>query len=251
MKAVILAAGMGKRLGPMTEESPKCLIEIDGKTLLEASLDALKESGVKEVIIVIGHHGDLIKQRLGSEYNGIKLIYIENKRYSETGSMYSFSQTKDLINDGILVLESDLIYDEKAIKTLLNSEFKDAILVAGLLDSGDDVYVVANERGELTNLGKNISEEDKKHAVGALVGISKFSKEFLSKLFEKAEQDYKNSELNCHYEECVFETSRLGYPVYALLCKGLNWIEIDNENDLKRAKEEVYPRIKGGNDEES
>lgn len=247
MKAVILAAGMGIRLKPMTGKLPKCLIEINGKTLLEQSLDSLKENKIKEVIIVIGFYGNLIKQRFGENYKGINLRYIENKNYSRTGSMYSLSQIKDMIDDDILLLESDLFYDQRAIKILLDSKFRNAILVAKLLNSEDDVYVVINKNNEITNLGKNIPEKDKKQAIGALVGISKFSKEFLSNLFKKAEQDYKNNKLGYPYEECVFEiskTDKLENTIYAELCKDLNWIEIDNKEDLKRAKEEIYPKLK-------
>ncbi len=244
MKAVILAAGIGKRLRPITEKLPKCLIEIGKKTLLEHSLGALKEHGINDVIMVVGFYKDSIKQKFGNTYNGINITYVNNKEHSSTGSMYSFSKTKNLINSNVLLLESDLLYDKKAIKILLDSKFKDAILVANPINSGDDVYICTNEKKEITNLGKNIPEEDKKHAIGALVGISKYSKEFLLKLFKKAEQDYSNNELNYHYEESVFATSRLGNPIYAVLCKDLKWIEIDNENDLKRAKEEIYPKLK-------
>ncbi|MCH8003682.1 MAG: phosphocholine cytidylyltransferase family protein [Nanoarchaeota archaeon] len=247
MKAVILAAGMGIRLRPMTEHYPKGLIEIDGRTLLECSLDALKEIGINDVIIVTGFYSSSIKKKFDGEYNGTKLKYIENDMYSTTGSMYSFSKAKKLINEDILLLESDLLYDKNALKTLLNSEFRDVILVAELLNSGDDVYICTNERNEITNLGKKIPEEDKKQVLGALVGISKYSKRFLPKLFKKAEQEFANNELNYHYEETVFATSKLGNPIYAELCKGLNWIEIDNENDLKRAKEDIYFKIKGSN----
>lgn len=241
MKAVILAAGQGIRLRPLTNNLPKGLIEIENKALLQYSLDNLKKYGINKAIIVIGYLGDLIKEKLGNRYNGIDLTYIENKEYTKTGSMYSFSKTKKIIEDDIILLESDLLYDEKAIKTALNSRFKDIILVAELLNLGDDVYVCANEENKITNLGKNISEQDKKQAIGVLVGISKYSKEFLSKLFEKAEEDYKNNELNYHYEECVFETNKLGYPVYAELCKNLSWVEIDTEKDLEYAKKEIFP----------
>ena len=100
-------------------------------------------------------------------------------------------------------------------------------MVADLLNSGDDVYVCSNQENLLTNLGKNIPEEDKQNATGALVGISKYSKEFLPTLFAKAEQDYALGKNKYHYEECVFATSQLGHSVHAELCENLNWIEIE------------------------
>ena len=244
MKAVILAAGMGTRLKPLTNKIPKALIEIDGKTLLERSLNSLDKNGINEAIIVVGFYGEAIKKRFGNKYKKINITYIENKEYKKTGSMYSFSKTKERLDEDVILLESDLLYDPSAIKIVISSNFKDLILVANILKSNEDVYICTNNKQEITNLGKNIPDEDKKQATGALVGISKFSKEFLKKLFERAEQHYKEKKLNYHYEENVFETSKLGHPVNAEIKKELNWIEIDNENDLKRAKEEVYPKIK-------
>jgi len=246
MIAIILAAGSGLRLRPLTHKIPKGLIEIDGKTLLERSLDNLSTNGIKKVIIVTGYLGNMIKEKLGSNYKDIEIIYTENKEYRETGSMYSFSQAKKLIDDNdedIILLESDLLYDKKAIKAIINSEKKDFILVAPLSNSGDEVFIVTDDKRRLTNLGKEI--ENKEEAIGELVGISKFSREFLGKLFGTAEQDYKIKENNYHYEEVVFKTNK-EYPVYAVLVDNLTWIEIDKDDDLKKAKEKIYPRIKNG-----
>lgn len=245
MKAVILAAGMGTRLRPTIQKIPKGLIEIKGKTLLEYSLSALKGNGIQEVIIVVGFLAKAIKEKFGREYKGIKIDYVLNHEYPKTGSMYSFSCAKDKIGDSnVILLESDLLYDPKAIRVLLNSVHKDCILVSELSGSGDEVYICANNNQRIMELGKNISDLNKKNAIGELVGILKLSKDFLEKLFEKAEEDYRKNKMNYEYEECVFASSKFGNPVYAVLCKNLSWTEIDNENDLRRAKEKVYPKIK-------
>ncbi len=244
MKAVILAAGMGIRLRPMTESLPKGLIEVNGKTLLERSLENLKENGIKEVIIVTGFYAGSIRDKFGHNYQGLQLKYVHSTEYESTGSMYSLSLLQGLVDDDIVVLESDLLYDKKAIQTILESPYPNVILVADLLNSGDDVYICADENNKLINLGKNISEEEKQKACGALVGITKYSKEYLPILFAQAEQDYAQNEKQYHYEECVFSTTKLGHVVHTQFCNDLNWIEIDNEDDLKRAKEEIYPKIK-------
>lgn len=243
MKAVILAAGLGKRLRPLTNALPKGLIEIGGKTLLEHSLNALVKNGIKEIVIVTGFLNKTIEQKFGREYKDSRIKYVLNKEFSKTGSMYSLSQARSLINDNIILLESDLLYDPKAIRLLLNTNRKNAILVAPLSNSGDEVYICADDKQRIVELGKYIDDAEKSNAIGELVGISKFSKEFLDKLFKMAEKDYVRGKLNYHYEECVFQTSKLDRPVYAEVCKDLAWIEIDNENDLKRAKEQIYPKV--------
>jgi len=243
MIAVILAAGMGVRLRPLSHKIPKGLIEIGGKTLLERSLDNLSSFGIKKVFIIVGYLGNMIKDKLGDSYKGVEIEYVKNKEYVNTGSMYSFSKAKNLIDRDVLLLESDLLYDKRAIKAIKESKFRDSILVAPCSGSGDEVFICTDKNERITQLGKSIP--NKKNAIGELVGISKFSKEFIKKLFETAEQDYKRGEKNYHYEEVVFRTNKENkdFPVYALMIDNLAWIEIDNENDLKRAKEEIYPTL--------
>jgi len=243
MKAVILAAGAGIRLRPVTNELPKGLIEIAGKSLLEYSLKALEENGTREVIMVIGFLAKLIKQRFGQRYEDLKIIYVLNQEYSDTGSMYSLSQARRLVDEDIVLLESDLLYEPKALRTIMDSKHKDVLLVSDFSGSGDEVYVCVDNTHRIIDLGKSISPNGKSKAIGELVGISRFSKAFLAQLFKKAEDDYAKGKLNHHYEECVLATSNLGNPVYAELCRNLAWAEIDNESDLERARTKIYPRI--------
>ena len=240
MKAVILAAGMGIRLRPLTYKIPKPLIKIDGISLIKRSLDHLNEIGIKEVIVVIGYLSNLIKRKVGNHYKNIKIHYTYNPEYENSGSMYSLSKTKDIIDDNIILLEGDLLYDKYALEILLNSPEPNEILVAPLSGSGDEVYICVNESDELSNLGKII--DNTTDAIGELVGISKLSLDFLLALYKRAEEDYNKKEYLYHYEEVIFKLSK-DYPIKCKLMNDLNWIEIDNENDLKRAINIVYPKI--------
>ncbi len=239
MKAVILAAGMGLRLGKPNKDTPKAFLAIKGKPLIKHSLDNLAIAGIKEAIIVVGYMGSFFREQLGNSYNGIKIRYIKNEDYSTTNSMYSLSQTEGVIDDDILLLESDLLYDRNAIDELIGSPWKDAVLVSHLTGSNDAVLICADENGNLKDLGKKIN---KKSAIGELVGISKLSLEFLSHLYNFAKEDYAKNEMMYHYEECIFKASRK-FPVKCLLMKGLVWTEIDTENDLGNAKEKIFPKL--------
>lgn len=243
MQAVILAAGEGKRLNCALRGIPKGLIEINGKTLLEYSFDALSDSGIDEVIVVVGFLGEAIKHRFGKNYKGLKIDYIANAEYHKTGSMYSFYMAQDKINGGIVLLESDLLYESRAVKALLDSDLNDCLLTAKISGSGDEVYICADIDRRIIALGKDIKIEYKEKALGELVGISKLSKYFLNKLFKKAEEDFCENRYNYHYEESVFLVSKLNDPIYALFLRDLAWVEIDKEADLKIAREEVYPLI--------
>lgn len=241
MKAVILAAGMGTRLRPLTDEIPKAFLEIDSIPLIKRSLDNLLEIGIKELIIVVGYMEEYFKKNIGNHYKKLTITYITNPEYLTTGSMYSLSQTEGLIDNDILLIESDLLYEKIALEALVDSTEPSEILVAPISGSGDEVYICVNKNNELINLGKNIKKKDK--VIGELVGISKLSLDFLLKLFERAKEDYVNNEKNYHYEEVIFELSKT-HPIKCRLINELSWIEIDNINDLKRAIEIVYPKIK-------
>ena len=241
IKAVILAAGMGTRLGAHAEDKPKCLLDIDGSTLLERSLTALRNGGIKEVVIILGFRGDLITELIGESYKGMDIAYVKNPDYQATGNMYSLAQAKHLLKTDTMILEADLLYREDAIPRLINARDKDVILVGRLLHHGDDVFIGANKQGHITDLGVKMANKD--DAIGALLGISKYSPEFMEKLFVQASSDFAQGNMNFHYEETVLKTSKSGQHVHALICHDIDWTEIDNAADLKRAREEVYPKI--------
>lgn len=244
MQSVILAAGKGTRLKARTDNRPKAMLNIGGKSLLEYSLESLVQNGITDVIIVVGFCHETITKRFGTRYRGLKIEYVINNNYAGSGSMYSFSLVKDIIDDEILLMESDLLYESRAIDILLNGSRPNAILVTKPSGSGDEVYICTNDNMEITELGKNIPESSKKRAVGELAGISKFQRQFLELVFRKAQEDFKKGEFNHHYEECVFRTSKCTTPVYAELAKDLAWIEIDSEEDLQKARELIYPLVK-------
>ena len=241
MKAVILAAGMGTRLGEHANGNPKCLLDVGGSTLLERSLTNLRKGGITDVVIIHGFRGDSIKALIGERYNGLDITYVENSDYQATGNMYSLAKAEHLLNTDTMIVEADLIYQGDAISRLINAKDKDVILVGRLLHHGDDIYICANDQNQIDNLGGKI--ENKDEAIGALLGISKFSPAFMEKLFDQASLDFSQGNTNFHYEETVLKTSMSGHPVYALTCHDIHWTEVDNEADLKRAREEVYPKI--------
>ncbi len=238
--AVIMAAGRGERLKPLTNTCPKALIKIGKKTLIEYSLNNLKKVGISKAIIITGHLENLIKEKLGDSYQGINISYVSNKEYSTTGSMYSLSLAEELINEDILLLESDLLYEFKALESLLDSSEPDLILTAPISGSGDEVFIIIDRLGKLIDLGKNIKDKDKSY--GELVGITKLSVSFSKEMFKIAKDDYDQGKKKHHYEDVIYKTSK-SCSVKCLREDDLSWIEIDKEDDLKRAKEVIFPKI--------
>jgi len=240
MKAVILAAGMGKRIRSSIK-TPKAFIRINGKPIIHYSLKNLKKAGIKDVTIVIGYMGSFFKQEIGPSFEGININYVLNENYNNTGSMHSLSQTEGLIDSDILLLESDLLYELKAIIELISSPHPDLILVAPISGSNDEVFICMDDFNFITNLGKDI--HNKEEAKGELVGITKLSLNFLKKLFKIAKKDYRNNKMEKDYEKVIFNLSSM-YPIKCLFIRDLIWIEIDKMKDLDKAKKIIFPKIK-------
>lgn len=242
MKAVILAAGRGVRIRPLSDELPKPLIKIGDKTLIEYYLLKLAKEGIREAVIVIGHLGNKIKEHLGNFYCGISIKYVVNNDYLSTGTMYSFYKSKDMIGDDIVLLEADLLYDEHMLNKVLNSDYKDLIVVSKLTGTGDEVLVASNDKAKITAIGKKI---ERNNIVGEYIGVTKFSKEYVKEFFTFVFDKYlKKGELNGYYEDYFIDFFKSnGNPMHYLLIDNLVWIEIDNEKDLEYAKKEIFPKI--------
>jgi len=244
MIAVILAAGLGNRLRPLTETMPKALIPIEGVSLIERSITNLFGAGVRKTIVVTGYLADSVRQILSNHPSGMEIEYVYNDEYNTTGSMASFLKTRDRIREDVLLLESDLIYTSRALHLLLTSPHPDAILISNPLNAGDDVLVRADSQGNLMALGKRLGAEHRQHAQGCLVGISRFSPPTLEKLFCLASERLRADFRQDHYEECVLMVAQSNVRIATVHCGDLPWTEIDNEADYERARTSVFPKIK-------
>ena len=127
MQAVILAAGMGKRLGDLTQNNTKCMVRVDGIMLIDRVLKQLSSLTLNKVILVIGYKGAQLKEHIGDVFNGMPIEYVENPIYDKTNNIYSLSLVKDeLRRDDTLLLESDLIFDDTLLHLLMDSAYPNA-----------------------------------------------------------------------------------------------------------------------------
>ena len=123
MQILIPAAGMGKRLGNATSDKTKCMVEINGKTLIEHCLDIVTSFPIDRIILIIGYEGEKLKKLLGKSYNGIKIVYVENPEYASTNNIYSvYLSKKYLIQDDTILIESDLIFEKEIIRKIINNK---------------------------------------------------------------------------------------------------------------------------------
>lgn len=239
MKAIILAAGVGKRLYPVTKTIPKCLLELGGKTLIERSLDALNENGIIDVVIVVGYLKEQIIDKLGNNYRDTKIRYVENTSYDKTGSMHSLLLAKDEIVDDFIHMDADLLFHPDILINLLGSDNENAILYGPLSgDSGEEVKVYV-DNGFATNIGKYVKTKDK--CIGEAVGIVKYSKKAIPALMAEMEGLF----LENHRSEHEDLTQRMCNKriMRAISTGDLPWLEIDFPEDVDIAKNEVLTEI--------
>jgi len=241
-RAVILAAGRGTRLGEQGIVKPKGFLQLGSLPIIEESLIRLQRAGIEEVTLVTGHHEEFYHQLANQSEGFVKTI--TNPVYADSGSYYSLYMLNGLINEDFLLLESDLIYEQRALDTLQNDPRKDIILLSGTTHSGDEIYVETIQQNEnillksmskiRSQLGKNIS--------GELVGISKISQPLFKHMMEIAKPLFEDT-LHFEYEAEGFVQAAKNHPIYCHCVDDLAWSEIDDLNHLQRAKEKIYPRL--------
>lgn len=239
-RALILAAGFGKRLRPITNSIPKSMVDVNGTPLLINTLNNLSELGISEAGIVVGHMADYIREHIGNEWKGIKISYYENTRYLETNNVYSLYKALDFCNDDMLMLECDLFYHKEMLEKLINGEGDCSILVSPFNPETMDGTVIRVDGDKALELilGKWQGEHfDYSHAKKT-VNMYRFTKSFTEKYMPLIRWYVENMGEQSYYEKV------LGSLMYLRECDMRivevpedMWCEIDDEDDLKRARE--------------
>lgn len=240
MQALILAAGMGNRLRPLSINTPKALIEINGKPILFNTLDILQHKGIKKTHLVLGYLGEIIKARVGNVWKGMEINYIENKDYDKTNNIYSLWMAREVLDEDTILMECDIYFEEALLDKLLSANLENKVVVDNFKAGMDGTVVEINDRGEVKRLitsdeqGKNFDYSDKFKTVN----IYLFTKEFLQKYFLPNLDLYiKTQSKNKYYELLLSVFISMHNPIlYATIIDNVKWLEIDDFSDLKKAE---------------
>lgn len=229
MKVVILAAGVGSRLGDETSDKPKAMIEIQGKPLVQYQVESVLKAGFHQqnIIVVGGYKCERIKEH----FRGTDVQFIYNPHYDTMNNIYSFLLTRQIADD-LLLINSDDFYDERLIPRLLNNEAKTAILVDRQKLLTEEAMRVKLVNGRVKYVNKKMDPAD---ADGEYIGISKLANNDLDILYRKADELIRSGETNAWYEN-VYEACANDIKIMAVDTAGYPWIEIDDLDDLKMAK---------------
>lgn len=238
MQAIILAAGMGKRLGELTKNNTKCMVEVNGVKLIDRVICQLAKLHLNRLVMVVGYEGQKLKDYIGHRYDDIlKIEFIDNPVYDKTNNIYSLALAKDkLCEDDTLLLESDLIFEDRLLDILVDNTYPNLALVAKYESWMDGTVVKINEFNEIVNfVPKEAFNWEEADQVYKTVNIYKFSKEFSRDVYVPFLDAFTRVMGNNQYYEQVLRviTHLHQSNLRALPIKpGMKWYEIDDVQDL-------------------
>jgi choline kinase len=228
MQAIILAAGLGQRIKHITTSIPKCLIEVNGRRIIDYQIEVLNNSGINDITVAVGHLKGKIIELLGN-----KVSYVENNLYKDSNSSYSLWLAKSLISSEFIYLNGDLIFNEKILKKLISDDAENAIIIdTSKVDIYDDMFKAHLRDGRVMELNKNMEPG---RVSGAAPGPVKFSKAGRDTLFEELGEVMLTGD---RHQWCYSIFSKIACKIQlkGINIAGLPWLEIDTSEDLDKAR---------------
>lgn len=243
MKAIILAAGQGSRLRPLTDNVPKCMVPLNGKPLIDTTIEMFQKNGISDIIVIGGYKYEVLKQHLSNR--NIKVLYAEN--YDKSNMVTTLFSGENELNDDVIVSYSDIIYTAENLKKLTDSDYDIATIVDknweklwkfrmdNPLDDAESLVLSAT--GNIMEIGKKTTDYTKIQA--QYIGLTKYSKKVLPKIIDF----YKNMDKSKDYDgknyANMYMTTFLqnlinaGNTVKGIIIHG-GWLEVDTLEDLNR-----------------
>ncbi len=234
MKAVILAAGIASRLRPLTDNTPKCLLKVGTKNILELTIENLLANNISEIIIVTGYLENLIKSFVKEKFPQLNVTFFYNELYASTNNIYSLWLTKDAVHgNDMLLFDSDIIFDKQIIAELINSGFKNCLALKKHDVGAEEIKVKADEEGKIIEISKEVKPSE---AAGESIGIELFEKKSLAKLFKIIDRKITvENKVNIFYEAAFQDLINNKDDIYAVDISRYYCIEIDTASDLENA----------------
>lgn len=238
MQAIILAAGLSKRLRPLTDNTPKCLLKVGGKTILEMTIDNVLKSGIRDFIMVTGYRENMIKDFISQKYPDLSIKYLTNSDFENNNNSYSLWMTKDHVNGDSILLDSDILFDFRIVSKLLASEHQNCLAVNTNHELDlEEIKVIVDSANKILHIGKEL---DPPKSFGESIGIEKFSHDFFKLLGKVLERKIvKEKNVNEFYEKSFQELYDSGNAMYAIDVSEYKSLEIDFPEDLERAGQEI------------
>lgn len=235
MQAIILAAGVGSRLRPITNEVPKCLVQVNKKSIIEYQIEAYLNAGIEEIIVLTGYLQEKLVSFLKAKYSSINIIFVNNDDYENTNNMYSLYLARNLVKDEFIMSNADVVFSNDMVKLLLQNTEDSMIAVDKDNYNEESMKIIVNE-DKVISISKQIEERD---AYGTSIDLYKFNKEATKLMFNEINYII-NEDKNLNSWTEVALDSILSKTVFKPMNIGERfWYEIDNHEDLKLAEKIV------------
>lgn len=231
MKAILLSAGQGSRLKPLTDKKPKCLVEINQKSILERQIESLQKSGVKDVVVIIGYMAEKVKEKL-KKYKKINIKFVFDKNYQIANNMHGLMLAEEEIKDGFLLMNGDVVLDTEIIADLIKCRHKNAFPIEQDKYLEEAMKVIIKD-GLVRNIRKDIKKEE---ASGCSIDVYKFSEEGAKVLFEEINYIIGEQKKLNEWTEVAIRNILHKIEIYPLYINGKKWMDIDTLDDLKIAE---------------
>ena len=234
--ALLLAAGTGSRLSPLTDMIPKCLVQINGISILGRLVDSLKSYGFKRLVVVVGHQEECIRDFLNTRAGGMEITYILNPLYKTTNNIYSLWLARNIIDEPFLLLESDIVFRKSLLKNMLRP---DRIAIAKLQPWMSGTTVTMDRHQEINAFcisGSDcVSLNAGQHKTVNIYSLSIISWKLIK---ERLEQHISNNKVDGYYETVFSDLVAEGSLHFTSVLFGINqWYEIDTLDDLHNAEQ--------------
>lgn len=227
MQAIILAAGVGSRMRPLTLEKPKCLIDVAGQNFIDRQINGFKRCGIDNITVVTGYKSGMIREYLK---NTVKYAY--NPFYETTNSIVSLWLATLNIDDDILIVNSDVIFDENLIKNMIDCK-NDINIAASKNWSEERGYKVEIINDKIVNMSMDI-QHDK--IGGEYAGLIFVKKDVMNNLKIQSEKLLEQKQFNVWFEDMVVEMIKSGNVADAIYVDTEKWYEIDSVTELEYAR---------------
>ncbi len=239
MKAVILAAGRGSRLGTKGKEQPKSMIKIGEKSIIHNQIQTCLEYGINDFVVVVGYQMDVLKSHILELLKPDQVTFVENPIYATTNTLYSLWLCRDLFTDDFIYFNADIFFGGKMLDLFNNSQTSEFILEEKKCGA-EEVKLVIDKNMDISFIGKQIEPEK---CAGEFIGIAKFARNDL-KLLENRLTECVDKNLGNNYFEYAVNLMLSETTLKAVPSQDLPCIEIDFPEDLEKAKTIIYERVK-------
>lgn len=236
MRAIILAAGVSRRLYPVTLDTAKCLLEVGGKSIIDHQISALIENGIIDITMVVGYYREKLMKHVTDNYPEVKFDFVINHHYFETNTAHSLEMCSRQMQEGSTVLmNADVLYPKSLLKRVIDSEYPTALAVEVKRCGREEVKVIEGAKRRIVAIGKELIQEN---SLGEFIGVAKFSKGF-NQLFAESLKHLIEGGGKSDYFEAAIQPLLSKTDVFYENVSDMPCVEIDFIEDLDKARDLV------------